>query len=254
MCELLGLTSDKKIRMNELLETFFSHSVEHPDGWGLALLDQDPISIEKEPKKAADSSFLKELLAQNIETSQCVAHIRKASIGEVSLKNTHPFLKHDAAGRLWVLAHNGTLFDPRVIAPYRHLQEGATDSESVLIYIIDEINKRPDSDREEVRIRVVEDVVRSIVSPDNRLNLLLYDGDCFYVHTNHPGSLHKKEENGTVLFSTRPLENTGWEEAPQNRLMVFRRGQLICIGQKHGGTYIHDEERMNHLYRTYSQL
>ena len=49
MCELFGISAKDKIRANEMLKTFFSHSQEHKNGWGLALLDDDSSSIDKEP-------------------------------------------------------------------------------------------------------------------------------------------------------------------------------------------------------------
>ena len=257
MCELLGLTSNKKIRMNELLEIFFSHSVQHPDGWGLALLDQDPICIEKEPKRAVDSSFLKEILARDLETSRCLAHIRKGSIGHVCFNNCHPFLRNDETGRLWIQIHNGTIYDPRELTPYQSVQTGTTDSERVLLHIIDEINKRHrqthDTADANVRIGILDRIIRSL-APGNKLNLMLYDGDCFYVHKNDPGSLYKREENGTVLFSTQPLEPAAWEDTPLNQLMVYRDGTRIYLGPKHDGTYVHDEEKLRQVYLAYSQL
>ena len=48
MCELLGLTARRKIIMNKWLETFFSHSAQHPNGWGLALSDDGAFSVDKE--------------------------------------------------------------------------------------------------------------------------------------------------------------------------------------------------------------
>lgn len=259
MCELLGLTSNKKIRMNELLKTFFSHSTVHRDGWGFVELDRNPISIEKEPTRAVDSSFLREKLAHRVETSKCLAHIRQATIGDVCPQNTHPFVKCDDTGRQWVLIHNGTIFDAHVLSPYQYLQEGTSDSERVLLYIIAEINRRYRGNPEArtldavERFRVVEEALRTI-APGNKLNAMLYDGDYFYVHKNAPGALFKKEEPGTVLFATQPLQPEGWEEAPLNQLLVYRDGTLVYTGRKHNGTYIHDEEKMKLLFMAYSGL
>lgn len=49
MCELFGISSTKKVRVNEYLKEFFSHSVEHPHGWGMAAFYEGVASIEKEP-------------------------------------------------------------------------------------------------------------------------------------------------------------------------------------------------------------
>ena len=119
MCELFGVTAKRNIRINSLLETFFSHSAEHQNGWGIALFDEDGVSIVREPVKAIDSSCLKGILKGNVETSGCIAHIRKATIGDINEKNTHPFSVCDESGRRWVLAHNGTIFESEVLRPYQ---------------------------------------------------------------------------------------------------------------------------------------
>ena len=49
MCELLGVSSQEKVPCNDLLQTFFSHSTNHPDGWGLAAFYGNTAVIEKEP-------------------------------------------------------------------------------------------------------------------------------------------------------------------------------------------------------------
>ena len=257
MCELLGVTAAQKIRVNELFNTFFSHSIEHRNGWGLVLFDEEPLHIDRGSEKAVDSSYLKSRLEKRIETSGCIAHIRKATIGEVKLVNTHPFSNCDDSGRQWILAHNGTIFDSDVLAPYQYVQEGSTDSERILLYIVDEINKlyhdrwiRPSG---EERIRVVEDAIHSIV-PGNKLNLMLYDGELFYIHKNDAGTLYKKELEEGIVFATKPLDNEVWTEFPLNRLMVYKDGKQVYTGRAHDWTYIHNEENMRMLYFDYSGL
>lgn len=231
--------------------------MEHRNGWGLALLDDIPVSIEKEPVKALDSAKLKKRLETGIWTSGCIAHIRKATIGEINLHNTHPFSRCDESGRMWVLAHNGTIFDSVILAPYQYSQEGTTDSERILLYIVDEMNRflennhiPPDADR---RIHIIDDVIRSI-TPGNKVNLMIYDGEFFYVHKNEPETLYMKTKDDSVIFSTRPLDMDGWQDVAQNRLLVYKKGELIYAGPKHYNTYIHDERKMRLLYFDYSGL
>lgn len=257
MCELLGLTSKNKVEMNDLFNVFFSHSAEHPNGWGLALFDDPQNYVEKEPVKAIDSLLLKRVLSEHIQTSRCIAHIRRATIGDIEFNNTHPFYKRDDYGRTWTLAHNGTIFDSEILTPYQYVQEGTTDSERILLYIVDEINDHRKKDGEmlsiDKRIRVVEKVIRNIV-PGNKLNLMIYDGELFYIHKNEPGTMYMMEKPERVLFSTKPLEAGGWKEVPQNRLLVYKDGENVYSGQSHDHTYIHDEEKMGLLYLEYSRL
>ena len=46
MCELFGLTGPDEIVVNEYLETFAGHSVNHPNGWGLAIFCGKEVNIE----------------------------------------------------------------------------------------------------------------------------------------------------------------------------------------------------------------
>lgn len=257
MCELLGVTAKRKIIMNELLMTFFSHSTEHRNGWGLALLDTDPVTIDREPVMAISSPFLLDRLGSRIKTSKCIGHIRRATIGGDCRNNTHPFARYDISGRQWVLAHNGTIFDAEMLAPYRFVQEGSTDSERILLCIVDRMGEiyrhKGEAPGADERIQIVEDTVRTIV-PGNKVNLLIYDGELFYVHKNEKGTLYQKEVEDGMLFSTQPLDGGVWTEFPQNQLMVYRDGDLVYAGSKHDCTYVHNEEKMRLLYLAYSGL
>ena len=239
MCELLGVTSKDKVVLNDLLDIYFSHSVEHRNGWGLALLDNPSPYIVKEPLTAIESPTVRRLLEQEIATSKCIAHIRKATIGEVDVENTHPFLGRDATGRLWVLAHNGTIFDSDVLGPYQYVQDGSTDSERILLFILDQMSdffrKRgvaPDADE---RIEIMDSAIRTIV-PGNKVNLMVSDGDLLYVHKNEPGTMYMRESGNGVLFSTQPLSDEGWKSVPRNRLLVYRDETCVYVGDDHDNT------------------
>lgn len=254
MCELFGVTSEKKIRVNGYLQTFYKHSIEHHNGWGLALLDDGMVSVEKEPVRAIDSHYLKNRLTGNIESARCMAHIRKATVGDVSFANAHPFIRKDISDRKWVFMHNGTIFESPDLNPYIHVQEGTTDSERILYYIVDCINKLIGSDyNDKNKIRLINDIVLKL-TPGNKLNFLLYDGEYMYVHKNEPGTMFRKVIPGTVLISTHPLDDSQWEEVPQNRLLVYRNGHLIYEADAHDNTYIHDENKMRYQYVDHSML
>ena len=238
MCELLGISSRDKIPCNELLKVFFSHAVDNPDGWGLARFYGNSVSLEKEPVSALESVYLKNRLTDEIREDILIAHIRKASVGNLSYKNSHPFTRRDASGRLWTLAHNGTIFESPVLEPYARLQCGSTDSERILYYLVDRINAggNPGALSAGERFSVVEDVVRTI-TPKNMVNLLIYDGELLYTHANRKDSLHLSRREDRVVISSKPLSQTGWEPVSLNTLMAFRRGELVYTGQNHGNEY-----------------
>lgn len=76
-----------------------------------------------------------------IRSLNVIAHIRKATQGEVRLENAHPF-QRELWGRYWIFAHNGNLkhFAPPLSG--RFLPVGTTDSERAFCYILDTLAAR----------------------------------------------------------------------------------------------------------------
>jgi len=257
MCELFGLTANKKINTNEWLKKFFSHSDKHPNGWGIALFDGSNVSIEKEPVKATNSYYLKNRLNETIETYSMFAHIRQATIGDDTYSNSHPFVAFDNSGRAWTLIHNGTIFEAPVLSGFRHFQKGSTDSERIILYIIEQVNKNLSNNSDfykgEKRFHLIEDIIKEL-SPENKLNLLIHDGEYIYVHKNAANTLYVKENSGVCLFSTQPLDQYNWTEVAQNTLLVYKDGNLVYTGTSHNHSYIEDPEKMKLLFMEYSHL
>ena len=257
MCELFGVSSAEKIQLNEMLREFFSHGVEHPHGWGIAFFYGNAVSLEKQPETSCKSNYLKQRLRAKIEADKMIAHIRLATRGSMDYENSHPFVMRDNYNRTWTLAHNGTIFECDVLNPFVHEQEGQTDSERILCYIISRINaaqkERGEALPQEERFRLVDEIVCE-VSPENKLNLLLYDGELFYVHTNYRDSLYRCRKNGGMVISTRPLDWDAWENVPMNTLLAYEKGNLIHTGTNHGNEFLDSEEKMRLLFLDYADL
>ncbi|MGN0315016.1 MAG: class II glutamine amidotransferase [Fusicatenibacter sp.] len=134
MCELFGVSSKNKVQLNEMLKEFASHSVRHPNGWGMAVFYGNSVSLEKEPVPACKSVYLRERLRHTFRASNMIAHIRLATRGTTDFENCHPFVMRDNSNRTWTLAHNGTIFDCPVMTKYVHTQEGQTDSEQFYVH------------------------------------------------------------------------------------------------------------------------
>lgn len=257
MCELFGITSNKSCVINDYLKEFFTHSTAHPHGWGLALLEGNAVSVEKEPVQASKSNYLKERLTVPVRVTAALAHIRYATIGNVEYKNCHPYTMKDKAGRQWTLIHNGTIFDYPPMNPYVRTQKGDTDSERILLHIVNLMN------REERKIQrklsgkerfCLLDAEIGSMSKGNKLNLLLYDGELFYVHTNYADSLYELEKEGAALFSTKPLGRETWHPVPFTTLLAYENGKRVLRGTNHGNEYVDNEENMKFLYSIFSDL
>lgn len=257
MCELYGFSSKRAKLINDSLREFYSHSDKHPHGWGLAYTAGGQICIDKEPLKASESSRLRERLSYPVCTDLALAHIRYATIGNVYRKNCHPYSVRDNCHRRWTLIHNGTIFDFPPLRNYINCQYGDTDSERVLLYIIDMINKeqsrlcRPLSFSE--RFSVIDKAVINL-SPDNKLNLIIYDGDYMYIHTNYRNSLYYLQCDESMTVSTQPLSDNNWQNVPFTTLVAVKDGRFAAMGTKHSGEYIENEENIQNLYRIFSEL
>ena len=257
MCELFGISSVQKVSARDMLKEFFSHSVDHPNGWGIATFYGNSVSLEKEPVCAAKSVYLRERLRHKLEARNMIAHIRLATRGNMDYENCHPFVMRDDSGRTWTLAHNGTIFDCPALDGYVGTQEGRTDSERILCHIIDRINQRQAQARRllgaEERFRVVDSVVCHTANK-NKLNLLVYDSEQFYVHTNYANSLHVKQTDGTAIFSTVPLTRNGWNLIPFTTLLAYKDGKQIFQGTNHGYEYKDNPNDMRLIFVDYAEL
>ena len=257
MCELLAVNVSDKLLLNDLLRSFFANADEHPNGWGMAFFYGNAVSLEKQPCNALKSAYLRERLQARIETDKMMAHIRLATKGSMEYVNTHPFVMRDSSGRAWTLAHNGTIFECDVLNHYVHTQQGQSDSERVLMYVIDRINAEQLSAGRNLsaqeRFRVIEKITAEI-SPENKLNYLLYDGELLYAHMNYKGSLHYCMRGGTVLISTRPLDSRDWREMPLNTVLAFQDGRLRFTGHDHGNEFFFSEEKWRLLFLDFAAL
>ncbi|MCM1107020.1 MAG: class II glutamine amidotransferase [Blautia sp.] len=257
MCELFGVSSREKTKINDFLWEFYSHSGAHPHGWGLAVFQNGMASIEKEPIRAEASIYLKRRLRHELFVRDAIAHIRLATKGNMEYENCHPFVRQDSSGRLWTLAHNGTMFRCPALEPYFYQQEGQTDSERILYYLTDCIDGRqeeagrPLTERE--RFDAVDTAVCKIAE-GNKVNLLIFDGECLYVHTNYASSLYYLKEEGGAYFSTRPLGKYQWKPLPMSTLCVWKAGEQVYTGTNHHYEYTDNPKDMEALFLDYSAL
>lgn len=257
MCELFGVSSRSRVTVNYLLREFFSHSVRHANGWGLAVFYENSVSLEKEPVQAIKSSYLKERLRQNITVKNMIAHIRLATRGNMEYVNCHPFVLRDNYDRCWTLAHNGTIFDYPRQNPYLYRQEGQTDSERILYFLVDQVNQRQtELERpltQEERFGLMDALV-SDMAKGNKLNLLIYDGELLYVHTNYADSLYMKRREDTLFFATVPLDRGSWDPHPFTTLCAYRDGHRLFVGTDHGNAYVDNALDMSMIFADYAGL
>jgi glutamine amidotransferase len=133
-------------------------SREHPDGWGLAFYVGGQPQVARGVAGAfEDEDF--ESLCQYISSETVVAHVRKASVGGLTLENTHPFEYGP-----WVMAHNGTVpgfaemrpeLEGMLASRFREEMSGETDSERLFALFLTKLDSRCDVLSSDVRLEDV---------------------------------------------------------------------------------------------------
>jgi glutamine amidotransferase len=223
MCELLGISSDSKIRPGHYFNVFrlrgqeFEDGQGNPDGWGIALYpDGKGVQVIKEAIPAA-SSRLSEFLStyEHLCSKIFIAHVRKASRGIVAYHNTHPFSR-EVGGKDYAFAHNGIIRGIRRFSLGRRKPVGSTDSEYLFCHILNFIEQRniggwTEDDLFELwkfLVAINRWPTKDQEKP-NKLNLLLTDGVTLIAYTDFYGigGLYRLmlRANGEILFGGRKL-------------------------------------------------
>jgi glutamine amidotransferase len=107
MCRLFGFRSVIQSQVHRSLvsadNALMQQSDRHPDGWGVAYYTAGAPHVIKSVASAMDDHLFQRV--SGIVSSETVlAHLRKATQGELSIINTHPF----QFGQ-WTFAHNGNI-------------------------------------------------------------------------------------------------------------------------------------------------
>jgi len=139
MCQLLGMSGNKPTSLRFSLDGFLRRGGEtdhHADGWGIAFHEGRCCRLFLDDQPAAGSPLVERIKRMPLRARNVIAHVRKATHGEISLANCHPFVRV-LWGRQWVFAHNGDLKN----LPVRHDSlfhpKGTTDSEAAFCALLD---------------------------------------------------------------------------------------------------------------------
>ncbi|MUH00125.1 class II glutamine amidotransferase [Scytonema sp. UIC 10036] len=251
MCQLLGMNCNVPTDICFSFEGFAARggkTDDHRDGWGIAFFEGKGCRLFLDAKPSIASPIADLVRCFPIHTKHAIAHIRKATQGEISLENCHPF-RREMWGRYWVFAHNGDLrdFDPQDLEFYQPV--GNTDSEKAFCLILDKLracfphNKPPIE-----KFYLVLKEITSFIAENGIFNYLLSDGEHFFAHCSTKlsyivrqapfAAAHLIDEDLTVDFSelttpsdrvaviaTTPLtDNEVWTIIQPGELLVFQDG------------------------------
>ncbi len=170
MCRLFGFRSVIPSQVHSSLASAENalgvQAQKHPDGWGVAYYVAGAPHLIKSSAGAADDRLFQRV-SGIVSSETVVAHVRKATVGDKTLLNSHPF-QH---GR-WVMAHNGEIEsfgevreDLRsMIAPrLRRFVLGDTDSEVIFYLFLTYLARMEELHRVGADIEHVADALRNTI-------------------------------------------------------------------------------------------
>lgn len=148
MCRLFGFRSVIQSQVHRSLmdadNALGAQSANHRDGWGVAFYVDGSPHITRSPTTAIDCALFRRV--SGIVASETVlAHVRRATTGENSVLNCHPF----QYGK-WVMAHNGDIRNfgkhkaelvKRVAPRLRRYILGDTDSEIMFFLFLTHLSQ-----------------------------------------------------------------------------------------------------------------
>jgi len=189
MCELFALSSLLPAKVSFSMAEFSKHgglTGYHKDGWGIAFYSENDVQIIRETIPAVYSDYIHCLKDYNFSSHLIISHIRLATQGKVTLKNTQPFCR-ELGGKMHVFAHNGDLKNietSKTLKLGRFHPIGETDSEYAFCLLMNLMEELWTSEQEpelEARLEVVSyfaDTIRKLGSA----NFIYSDSEILFIH------------------------------------------------------------------------
>ncbi len=170
MCRLFGFRSVITSQVHRSLvsadNALMHQSEAHPDGWGVAYyVDGYPHVIKSVAAAVSDSLFRR--VSGIVSSETVLAHLRRATVGELSTINSHPFQYGN-----WIFGHNGQIPNfgeyrealiEKISPMYRRFILGDTDSEVVFYLLISNMACYFDVHRKGAKLEDVISAVRTTV-------------------------------------------------------------------------------------------
>lgn len=253
MCQLLGISSQQPVNPRWLLADFFQRggaTAQHKDGWGIASFDQQQhVQIIKSLSAASQCDLAEKYLASGLRSKSFVAHIRKATYGQVTIDNTHPF-KRSFLGQDWVFSHNGDLHGYHPEPNPLFQAEGDTDSERAFCHLLSRITQHyasyhPRLDALLTQIKRVSDEISrfgsfNFILANNEVMIAYASTELYWtvrqqpltqlalVDSNKPLRFKADSNtNSTIIVATKPLtKGEVWYPMGRGEIILFSQGEL----------------------------
>ena len=256
MCQLMGMNCNVPTDICFSFRGFHQrggNTADHADGFGVAFFEGPGCRMFVDSRPAVDSPVAALIATYPIRSQNVIAHIRKATRGEVALVNTHPFMR-ELWGRYWIFAHNGTLenFPPQSGGQYRPV--GTTDSEQAFCQLLDSLRMRyPGGQPPLAKLYGSIAAWSAKIAKHGKFNYILSNGDYLFAYCTDNLSYvlrhapfttaHLKDQDIEVDFSqvttpndriaivaTEPLtDNERWVPFSSGQLVVFQDGAPLSL-------------------------
>ncbi|ASK26842.1 class II glutamine amidotransferase [Neisseria chenwenguii] len=268
MCQLLGMNCNTPTDIMFSFEGFRRRggiTDHHADGFGIGFFEGRGVRLFHDDKPSANSPVADLIRAYPIKSENVIAHIRKASQGQTSLANTHPFMR-EMWGEYWLFAHNGHLIDfsPEQGAYYRAV--GCTDSERAFCYILNRLRSRfPEKPDDAALFDTVSGLTREIRA-FGLFNFVMSNGGFLFAHASTLlhyivrkapfGKARLLDDDVMVDFAevttpsdkvavitTLPLtRDETWQQLAVNELAMFQNGDIVRSDKPENPVYMSAEE------------
>ena len=268
MCQLLGMNCNTPTDIMFSFAGFRRRggiTDHHADGFGIGFFEGKGVRLFHDDKPSANSPVADLVRAYQIKSENVIAHIRKASQGQTSLANTHPFMR-EMWGEYWLFAHNGHVseFFPEQ-GEYYHAV-GSTDSERAFCFILNRLRSRFATKPEP---EVLFDAIAGLTHEIRRyglFNFVMSNGDCLFAHASTLlhyivrkapfGKARLLDDDVMVDFSevttpndkvsviaTLPLtRDETWSQLAVNELVMFQDGDIVLSDRPDNPVYMSAEE------------
>ncbi|TDQ57966.1 glutamine amidotransferase [Mesocricetibacter intestinalis] len=253
MCQLLGMNCNTPTDIVFSFEGFRRRAGltdSHSDGFGIAFFEGKGVRVFRDDKPGASSPIADCVKQYHIKSLNVIAHIRKATQGEVNIENTHPFIR-EIWGENWVFAHNGNLNNLPDMSDSFCQPIGSTDSEAAFCYIAEQLKNRfRKKPTEEEIFDAVQQVTQELAKLGT-FNFILSNGEWMIAHCSTnlhyltrqapfgkacriddddviDFSHYAAEGDKVSLISTFPLtKNECWHKMERGGFVFFKEGEKI---------------------------
>lgn len=187
MCQLMGMSCNKRAATTFSFTGFSARgglTSDHVDGWGIAFYDGKACRVFQDDQAASRSPLADYVRQHPIKSKVVVAHVRKATQGDVQSANCHPF-QREWLGRTWVFAHNGDLRHFQAPPGCQDMPVGTTDSERAFCAIMGHLRQHFKDHQHPPEwpelAPVLADIAAELARYGN-FNMLLSDGHALFAH------------------------------------------------------------------------